>query len=260
MDASIVRQIRWLQLSVAVLLMIVITLCVNLRYPLIPARFNTLQAGQIQIREKDGTLKAALSNSEGFSHIGESRANQEVPFSGLMFYNQEGDEEGGLVYSGKSIPGGQDADVTLTFDQYRQDQNVYLHHEEHKDADGQAIDDGLTIISRPDRALVKQEYAIYAQMDKLSSAERDELKLKSLQEGKISAKRLFVGNRRGIMKGKSYDDAGIFIRNRWGRDAIKLYVDADNKPHLDVYDQLGSKVAYNLIPELPGKLSTRDTK
>jgi hypothetical protein len=249
MDSSIMRQLRLLQASVAILFVIVIFLGVNLEYPLIPVRFNTVQAGQIQIRERDGTLKAVLSNSEGFSRIGDSRANQKVPFSGLMLYNQEGDEEGGLVYSGKAIPGGQHADVTLTFDQYRQDQNIYLHHEEHKDANGQAIDDGLTIISRPDRALVKQEYAIYAQMDKLAPDARDQLKLTSLQEGKISTKRLFVGDRRGIEKGKPYDDAGVFIKNRWGRDAIKLYVDADNRPHLDVYDKLGTRVTYSLIPE-----------
>jgi hypothetical protein len=163
-----------------------------------------------------------------------------------MFYNQEGDEEGGLVYSGKAIPGGQDADVTLTFDQYRQDQNIYLHHEEHKDARMRSIDDGLTIISRPDWSQVKEEYTLYAAMDKLSGEERDALRLKSLQEGKISTRRLFVGDRRGVKDNTPYDDAGIFIKNRWGRDSIKLYVDYDNKPHLEVYDQLGKSVVYEL--------------
>ena len=75
-----------------------------------------------------------------------------------MFYNQEGIEEGGLIYRGKAIHGGQDADASLTFDQFRQDQNIYLHHEEHKDVKGTSIDDGLTITSRPDWTRVKAEY------------------------------------------------------------------------------------------------------
>jgi hypothetical protein len=140
--------------------------------------------------------------------MGGQRAEQRggVPFSGLMFYNQEGEEEGGLVYRGKAIPGGQDADVTLTFDQYRHDQNVYLHHEQHKDATGPSIDDDL----------------------------------------KISTRRLFVGGRRGVKDDAPYDDAGMFIKNRWGRDAIKLYVDYESKPHLEIYDQLGKSIVYEL--------------
>jgi len=248
LESTLLRQLRFLQASVAVLFVVTIALCINLRYPFIAQRMKVVDAEKINIREKDGTLKVVLSNSAGFTAMGGERAKQPggVQFSGLLFYNQEGDEEGGLVYSGKAIPGGQDADVTLTFDQYRHDQNVYLHHEEHKDAQARSIDDGLTIISRPDWKGVKEEFAIYAQMEKLSGEERDALQLKSLQEGKISARRLFVGDRRGVKNGAGYDDAGVFIRNRWGRDAIKLYVDYDNKPHFEVYDQLGKSIVYDL--------------
>jgi hypothetical protein len=248
LESTLLRQLRFLQAAVGILFVVTVALCVNLRYPFISQRIDVLDAEKINIREKDGTLKAVLSNSAGFTAMGGDRAKQPggVPFSGLLFYNQQGDEEGGLVYSGRAIPGGQDADVTLTFDQYRQDQNIYLHHEEHKDAQARSIDDGLTIISRPDRADVKEEYATYAALEKLSGEQRDALQLKSLQEGKISTRRLFVGDRRGVKDGAAYDDAGVFIKNRWGRDAMKLYVDYDNKPHLEVYDQLGKSVVYEL--------------
>jgi hypothetical protein len=248
LESTLLRQLRFLQASVAVLFVVTVALCINLRYPFIAQRMKVVDAEKINIREKDGTLKVVLSNSAGFTAMGGERAKQPggVQFSGLLFYNQEGDEEGGLVYSGKAIPGGQDADVTLTFDQYRHDQNVYLHHGEHKDAQARSIDDGLTVISRPDWKGVKEEFAIYAQMEKLSGEQRDALQLKSLQEGKISTRRLFVGDRRGVKNGAGYDDAGVFIKNRWGRDAIKLYVDYDNKPHLEVYDQLGKSIVYDL--------------
>ncbi len=253
MESTLLRQLRFLQVSVALLLLTTAALCINLWRPFIPQRVNVLDAQTINIREKDGTLKAVLSNSAGFTSMGGDRARQGgVKFSGLMFYNQEGEEEGGLVYSGKAIPGGQDADVTLTFDQYRQDQNIYLHHEEHKDARTHTIDDGLTIISRPDHTGVREEYGVYAAMEKLTGEQRDDLQLKSLQEGKISTRRLFVGDRHGVKDDAHYDDAGVFIRNRWGRDAIKLYVDYDNKPHFEVYDARGKSIVYEMkLPKQP---------
>jgi len=246
MEAKLLRQIHQLQISVVVLLLCSAFLCINSFRPLLPQQtFKIINAERINIREKNGTLKAALSNSAGFNE-GQRAQEGQVTFSGLMFYNEEGQETGGLVYRGKTIPGGQDSDVTLTFDQFRQDQNVYLHHEEFKDERGLRIEDGLTINARPDWTHIKDEYATYAEMEKLSPEQRDELQLKSLQAGKISTRRLFFGVQRGLKGGNSYDDTGVFIKNKWGRNAIKLYIDNDNKPHFEIFDPLGKTLLYEL--------------
>jgi hypothetical protein len=195
--------------------------------------------------EPNGTLRAVLSSSAGFD-FGQRAENGPVRIAGLMFYNEEGQETGGLVYRGRVISGGQEADCTLTFDQFRQDQNVYLHHEEHKDAQSLKIEDGLTINQRPDWTAVKDEFGIYEQIQKLPPAQREELRLKSAQAEKIFARRLFLGVQRGNQGGKAYNNAGIFIKNKWGRDAIKIYVDDDNKPHIQVLDPLGNSVIYEV--------------
>ena len=247
METKLLHQVRVLQVCVGALLISTVLLIVNVVHPLLSRqKFRILEAERINIRERNGILRAALSNSAGFNE-GQRAESGRVTFAGLMFYNQEGEEEGGLVYSGKALPsGGQNADVTLTMDQYRQDQNVYLHHEEHRDSRDFHIEDGLSVNARPDWTGVKEEYGIYAQMDKLSPQQRDELQLKSLQAGKISSNRLFFGVRRGAANGVSYDDTGVFIKNKWGRNAIKLYVDNDNKPHFEVYDPLGKSTVYEL--------------
>lgn len=251
MEATLLRQIRFLQICVVALFLSTAFLAINCFFPLLPQqRFKVVSAERINIREKNGILKAALSNSAGFNE-GQRREQGGVRLSGLMFYNEEGQETGGLVYLGKAIPGGQDADVSLTFDQYNQDQVVYLHHEEHKDAHGLKIDDGLTIIERPDWKGVKEEYSIYNEMDKLNPEEREALKLKSLQEGKISTRRAFFGVRRGTKDLEPYDEAGLFLKNKWGRDAIKLYVDNNNRPHFEIYDPLGNSVIYELKAPQP---------
>ena len=108
------------------------------------------------------------------------------------------------------------------------------------------IEDGLSINARPDWTGVKEEYKIYGEMDTLSPEQRDELRLKSLQAGKISSNRLFFGVKRGVKDNVPYDDTGIFIKNKWGRAAIKLYVDNDNKPHFEAYDPLGKSITYEL--------------
>ena len=51
---------------------------------------------------------------------------------------------------------------------------------------------------------------------------------------------------RGNQDGKSYNNAGIFIKNKAGRDVIKIYVDDDNKPHFQVLDSLGKTAIYEL--------------
>lgn len=131
-------------------------------------------------------LRAALSNLAGFNE-GQHAERGGVTFAGLMFYNEEGQEEGGLVgwsigLFWQTIPsGGQDADVTLTMDQYHQDQNAYLHHEEHEDPQNFRIEDGLSINARPNWTEIREEYGIYAQMDKMTPEQRDQLRLRSVR-------------------------------------------------------------------------------
>jgi len=236
---------RALQICVLALFVCTVLLSINCFYPLLPGqRFNVIDAERINIREKNGTLRAVLSNSLGF-HEGQ-RAKAETRIAGLMFYNEEGQETGGLVYLGRAIPGGQDSDVSLTMDQFRQDQNIYLHHEEFKDTQGLRVEDGLTVNARPDWTTAREEYAAYAELEKLPQEQRDELQLKSAKAGKIRANRLFFGVQRGTKGGATYDDAGLFIRNKWGRNTIRLYVDNDNRPHFQVYDPLGKTIIYEL--------------
>lgn len=105
--------------------------------------------------------------------------------------------------------------------------------------------------ARPDWTGVKEEYSIYGEMDKLPQEQQDELRLKSLQEGKITTGRLFFGVRRGVKNGPPYDDTGVFIKNKWGRSAIKLYVDNNNRPRFEIYDPLGKSAIYELkLPEV----------
>lgn len=244
--------------SVLLTIVVVLTTVGGAREPQTTTKFDEITVKKINVVEDDGTLRAVLASSGGFN-FGQRAEGGPVRIAGLMFYNEEGQETGGLVYRGHATPVGQDADVTLTMDQYRQDQNIYLHHEELKDAKGLRIDDGLTVNQRPDWTQVKGEYQIYSELRKLPADQVDDARLQAAQAGKISTRRLFFGVLRGVKDGEPFNDGGIFIKNRWGRDAIKIYVDQDNKPHFEVYDALGKSVIYELKlkPEGRPKKKTR---
>ena len=250
MTAPSGRSIRILQIAVILLILTNGFLFLSLqRMKTRPARFGEIDAERINIVEKDGTLKLALFNSARLTRGTDQREAQDR-IAGMLFYNEDGVECGGLVYMGKKTPAGQDAGSGLTFDQYRQDQTISLEHNESVAAAGSHYDDGLNIVSRPDWKLVKDEYAFYKMMDEFKGTpeQKDALLFKKADEGKVAKKRMFVGNRRGVKEGQSYDETGLFIRNKYGRDAIRVFVDKDNIPHLEFFDRLGQKILYEWRP------------
>lgn len=60
-------------------------------------------------------------NGETFKRDGGNSA-------GVIFYNDEGDECGGLVFGGRHVDGGHRAGGALLFDQFKQDQVMGLMH------------------------------------------------------------------------------------------------------------------------------------
>jgi hypothetical protein len=70
-----------------------------------PARFEEIDAERINIVEKDGTLKLALFNSARLTR-GTDQREAQGRIAGMLFYNEDGYECGGLVYMGKKTPTG----------------------------------------------------------------------------------------------------------------------------------------------------------
>jgi len=244
MEQILMRQIRLLRAFVIALLAVTAALVVNAFYPLLPTQnFKIINAERLNIREPDGTLKLILSNANRFKG---RNGLKTITFAGLIFLNQEGEECGGLTYDGTKTPDGQRAEADLTLDQFHQDQNVVFEHHELKDSQTTRMIDGVAINARPDWTRIKEEFKIYDELDKLKGSEREKsfARLKYAQQGKVMTRRLFLGVRRGSDAKESYDDTGIFIRNTWGHEAIRLYVDKDNKPHLQFFDPLGEKIVY----------------
>lgn len=92
------------------------------------ATFDQITVHRINIVEPDGTPRMILSDHSSFPGMiaqGKERPYPR-PFAGMLFYNNEGTETGGLVFGGHKDASGQvvDSGVSLTFDKYGAPQQI----------------------------------------------------------------------------------------------------------------------------------------
>src|ERR671912_2183522 len=113
-------------------------------------KFGEIDVERINVVEKDGNLRMVISNRERsigpiykgkpFGYAGGTRP-------GIIFFNDEGTENGGLTFSGARQPDGTyRASSGFSFDQFNQDQVLYMQY---NDNNGQR-NMGLTIADRVD--------------------------------------------------------------------------------------------------------------
>lgn len=212
-------------------------------------KFDEISVDRINIVDKKGITKLVIASQDMLRKDSkDAGVNDGFTYSGLLFRNEEGEECGGLIFNGKKTKTGQSADAGLTLDQYNQDQNIVVEHNETVDGTESSIKDGLTVIQRPDYTKRRDEYQKYEEIDKmkLTEGQKDSARSYYASQGIITKRRLFVGIERGVKNRQPYNQTGLFIRNKLGADAIKLYVDHNNVPHFEVYDPSGKKRVYEL--------------
>jgi hypothetical protein len=86
-------------------------------------RFDEIDVHRVNVREPDGTLRMVISNHDRLPGVivrGKENARVDRPYAGMLFYNDEGTENGGLVFGGRRAPNGEviDSGVSLSFDRY----------------------------------------------------------------------------------------------------------------------------------------------
>jgi hypothetical protein len=92
--------------------------------------FDTINVKRINVVEPDGTLRMVISDHANLPGI--IVRGKEEPFdrpqAGIIFYNDEGSENGGLIFGGKKKADGKvvNAGGSLSFDKYDANQIVQL--------------------------------------------------------------------------------------------------------------------------------------
>jgi len=94
------------------------------------ANFDQITVHRINVVEPDGTLRLVISNHAALPGIIVHGKEQPFPRpqAGMLFYNDEGSENGGLIFGGRRNAAGQivDSGGSLSFDKYEAKQIVQL--------------------------------------------------------------------------------------------------------------------------------------
>lgn len=193
--------------------------------------FDTLDVQRINLREADGTIRLVISNRGQFPGI--IWRNKDYPHpsrnnaAGWIFLNDEGTENGGLIFGGHKGPDGKVSGFGhLSFDQYENDQVLSLEQTE-EDGHRQA---GVTVMDRPDKAMSIPE--LMRVMKLPDGPERTAAMAGLKDQGFGGASRMFFGKQEGTAA-LALKDAGSKTRLRLsvtpkGETAIE-FLDADGK-------------------------------
>lgn len=93
--------------------------------------FDEIQVHRINVVEPDGTLRMVISNRARLPGVivkGKERPPVDRPQAGMIFYNDEGSENGGLIFGGRRNEKGEivDSGGSLSFDKYGANDIVQL--------------------------------------------------------------------------------------------------------------------------------------
>ena len=199
-----------------------------------PKKFSVeqLDVQRINVREPDGTLRLVISNTGKAPGI--YIKNKEYPHpsrksAGMIFLNDEGTENGGLIFGGeKSADGTKQTYGHLSFDAYEQDQIMTLDASQ----DGEARSSRITLIDQPPFPILE----LIQLLDQIKNLPPDE------QAKRIEA---FYAAHGGTPKtrltmGRGQDGTvGLGINDAQGRPRIVLMVAGDGKPMVRTLDEHG---------------------
>jgi hypothetical protein len=195
------------------------------------ASFDSIDVRRINVVEPDGTVRLVLSSKALFPGIIFKKKEYPHPnrqTAGILFYDDEGTEDGGLVFGGEK---GKDGKVStyghLSFDQYDQDQVFTIDASE---------DDGfrktrLSIWDRPDYSL-EELLALQARIKDMTEEEQKGEYQKFFAGREKAQPRLFLGRT---------DNGAVSLRlnDKAGRERLVIEVAPDGTPVVRFLDETG---------------------
>ncbi len=245
MDPQVRRELRILKGYAIVITVLLGTISVTaFRQSSQKQRFAEIDVERINVVEKNGNLRMVISNRErsiGPIYKGKPFGYPGGTRPGIIFFNDEGTENGGLTFSGQSnADGTYRSSSGLSFDQFNQDQVVYLQYADNNGRRNM----GLTVADRIDLDI----YDLVAERDSImkvhpQGAARDSALQKWAQPRNgvpIAAERVYVG--RDVRKA-----AVVNLSDRNGKPRIRLMVDSLGTPSLEFLDATGT-----VTSRLPG--------
>lgn len=196
-----------------------------------PTKFQTIDVERINVRERDGTLRFVLASRDAFpgsfDHGKEIDRPDRKHAAGMLFLNDEGTENGGLIWAGRKNAAGEvNAGASLTFDRYGNDQTLQLLQTDNGTHDGSAL-----IFS--DRPATPLDSAAIRRAETIADPQTREQALQKAGAG--GAPRLFIGRSRDR-------NAIVMLQDKVGRPRLMMSVEADGQASILFLNENGETV------------------
>ena len=197
--------------------------------------FGEIYVQRINIVEPDGTLRMVLSgksSAPGLIIKGKEYPREDRKTAGVLFFNDEGTENGGLIFGGlKDKDGEVQSWGHLSFDQYNQDQV-------------------FTIDANEENGNRKSGIALWDRGDyPITDALEASLRIQKLpQEQQETEWQKFAVSHRGDTQraylGRAGDrSVGLRLMDQKGHDRVRLRVNPDGSPVMQFLDASGKVTA-----------------
>src|SRR5262245_37186917 len=236
MEASMTRrlrrQIRLLQIYAAASFLLLLFFAVAaMMQSNATQKFDEITVQRLNVVDANGTLRLVLSNKDRMHPgvVDGKTINRPRPVAGLLFFNDVGDEVGGLTFTGREMDGQGRADAGLMFDQWKQDQTIGIQYSEEQ---GQRSA-GLRVWDRSDTQRISE---LIERLNTANAFEDPEARSAAVQAARASAQpgpqRLFAGKDRNRASVVSLSDAN-------GKVRLVLKVDANGAASIEFLDANG---------------------
>lgn len=204
------------------------------------AEFDEIDVKRINLLAENGDLRMVLSN-ETRQHSGrlngEDWEQRERP-AGIIFFNTEGDECGGLIFDGQTVDGKTNSGMSFTMDQYNNDQVLQIINSDYVEGDKSSSLRGISIKDIPVGANLGVTMKKYKELQKIEDEEERNQKIEELFDKEGSKPRLFMGRTED-------SSSGIFLADSAGNYKLKIYVSKTGEAKIISYDEEGE--AINLL-------------
>ena len=231
MKITIRRQLRILQVYAAMSLALAAFVSVTaFTQQSSTQRIDELTVQRLNVVDANGTLRFVLSNKDRM-HPGAMDGvtiNRPRPVAGMLFFNDEGDEVGGLTYTGTVQGDARRANAGIMFDQLKQDQTVGISYSE---TNGQRAA-GLQVWDRSEEPLSNLIRALNDANALPEGSQRDAAIKAARARAPAGPRRVFVG--------KNTDKAStVSLADGQGRPRLVLRVNEDGAASIEFLDVNG---------------------
>ena len=201
--------------------------------------FDTIRVARIDVVSASGLPALSIAGHgrlpgptfEGREYPRELSGGRTVA-SGMIFFNEKGDEVGGLTYHGHLTEDGFSSYGGVTFDQFQQDQVVSLQYQGSED-DRRA---GVHVWDRNPDVSVLEILDLVSARRAASGAALDSI------ESRIAALAARGGSAHRIFLGSENRAAMLRLEDTGGRTRVRMYVDSTDVARLEFLDANGRVV------------------